>query len=77
MRNFIVTVVMLLHTVFSFSQECDYTLSGTIIDTNDNSPLSGATVIVAGLERAVIFNFEGNFKGNLDSHFKGNFKNFL
>ncbi|MAY22139.1 MAG: TonB-dependent receptor [Flavobacteriaceae bacterium] len=62
MRNFIVTVVMLLHTVFSFSQECDYTLSGTIIDTNDNSPLSGATVIVAGLERAVISNFEGNFK---------------
>ena len=43
------------------AQTCDYTLNGTVIDLHDGSPLSGATVIVAGTEEAVLTDLDGTF----------------
>ena len=35
------------------SQNCDYTLSGAVTDLHDGSALVGATLIIAGSEKAV------------------------
>ena len=46
----IVLLVLLITVAQVFSQECDNTLTGTITDLHDGSPLVDATVIVAGSE---------------------------
>ncbi|MBW4969065.1 TonB-dependent receptor [Croceibacter atlanticus] len=58
-------------TLFVNAQECEYTLQGTIVDFHDNSPLVGATLIVAGLEKAVLSDFDGNYtiKGLCDGSY--------
>jgi len=43
------------------AQECTSSISGSVIDLHDKSPLSGATIIVAGLEVAVLTDLDGNF----------------
>ncbi|WP_233265969.1 TonB-dependent receptor [Formosa sp. L2A11] len=45
----------------SISQNCDNTFSGTVKDLHDGSLLVGATVIVAGSEKAVQTDLDGKF----------------
>ncbi len=54
-------LILLLSSTISFSQNCDNTLSGTVIDLHDGSLLVGATLIVAGTEQAVVTDFEGKY----------------
>lgn len=54
-------LLLLLSSIISFSQNCDNTLSGTVIDLHDGSLLVGATLIVAGTEQAVVTDFEGKY----------------
>ncbi|WP_339848973.1 TonB-dependent receptor [uncultured Dokdonia sp.] len=50
-----------LLSIASTAQECTYTLSGYIIDLHDNEVLSGATIIVAGSEDAVMTDSLGKY----------------
>lgn len=43
------------------AQDCSYELSGYIIDLHDNTVLEGATIIIAGSERAVTTTAEGKY----------------
>ena len=43
------------------AQDCNYTLSGTVIDFHDKTPLVGATIIVAGLEKATLSDIDGSY----------------
>ncbi|WP_025663197.1 TonB-dependent receptor [Aquimarina megaterium] len=54
-------LILLLSSITSFSQNCDNTLSGTITDLHDGSLLVGATLIVAGSEKAVVTDLDGKF----------------
>lgn len=60
MRKYIL-FMLLLCSIPSISQKCDNTLSGTIKDSHDGSLLSGATLIIAGLEKYVETDLKGNF----------------
>lgn len=62
MKHFFLTAIALLFSVISFSQECNYTLSGKVIDIHDQSPLAGANIIVAGPELYVLSDLDGNFE---------------
>ncbi len=46
----------------AISQDCSYTLYGYVIDLHDNSVLTGATIIVAGSERAVTTDNQGRYE---------------
>ena len=59
--RFYVLVLLLLSSLPSISQQCNYTLSGTVIDIHDKSPLAGAVLIVAGIEQAVETDLDGKF----------------
>ena len=52
----------LLLSFTAISQDCSYTLSGYVIDLHDNSVLTGATIIVAGSERAVTTDNQGRYE---------------
>lgn len=54
-------LILLLSSITSISQNCDYTLSGTVLDLHDGSVLAGATLIVAGTEQAVQTDLDGKF----------------
>lgn len=56
-----VFAVLLMSSFPSFSQNCDFTLTGIITDLHDGSVLEGATLIVAGSELTVVTDFEGKF----------------
>ena len=43
------------------AQDCNSTLSGTVIDFHDKSILVGATIIVAGLEKATLSDIDGSY----------------
>ncbi|MGB5699754.1 TonB-dependent receptor domain-containing protein [Muriicola sp.] len=60
MRNYAL-LILLISSISSFSQNCDYTLSGTVTDLHDGSLLIGATLIVAGTEQAVETDLDGKF----------------
>ncbi|QIE58582.1 TonB-dependent receptor [Rasiella rasia] len=62
--KFIYLMVLALVSPYVLSQNCNLILSGTVIDLHDQSVLAGATVIVAGVEKAVVTDFDGNFKIN-------------
>lgn len=59
------SVLLLLLLTFVFgvvqSQDCIYTLSGTVIDEHDNSSLEGATVYLLGQGKGGYANQEGRF----------------
>ncbi|WP_149272983.1 TonB-dependent receptor [Pareuzebyella sediminis] len=59
--RFYVIVVLLCCSIPLFSQDCDYTLSGTVVDMHDGSLLPGATLIVAGTEQVVQTDLEGKY----------------
>ncbi len=54
-------LILLLSSIPSISQNCENTLSGTVTDLHDGSLLAGATLIVAGSERAVVTDLDGKF----------------
>ena len=53
--------ILLLCSIPSIAQNCSYTLSGKVIDSHDDTPLVGATIIVAGLEKAVQTDLNGSY----------------
>ncbi len=59
--RFYYLIILLFCSVICKSQNCDYTLSGTVIDSHDGSPLSEAILIIAGLEIEIKSNNEGLF----------------
>ena len=54
-------VILVLYSITAISQNCNNNLSGTVKDSHDNSPLVGATLIVAGTEQAVQTDLDGNY----------------
>lgn len=58
MRTYL-CMILLCSTMIAQSQNCNYTLSGKIIDLHDNSVLPGATLIIAGLEKVVESDIDG------------------
>ena len=52
---------LLFSSMHSFSQECNNTLTGTLLDIHDGSKLSGATIIVTQTGAAVQTDLDGNF----------------
>ena len=60
MRLPFILMVMLIST-YVYGQNCESILYGKIIDLHDGSPLSGATIIVAGPETAVLSDLDGSF----------------
>ncbi|MBT0608372.1 TonB-dependent receptor [Aequorivita echinoideorum] len=64
--HFQALLILLLCSITAISQNCDNTLSGSVVDQHDGSVLVGATLIIAGTEQATITDFDGNFSiGNL------------
>ena len=54
-------LILLFSSITSFSQDCDNTLSGKLTDLHDGSLLIGATLIIAGTEKAVQTDFDGKY----------------
>ena len=55
-------LILLCSGIIAFSQNCNNTLSGTVTDIHDNTPLVGATLVVAQTEQAVQTDFDGKFE---------------
>ena len=54
-------LLLLCSSLYSFGQECDNTLNGTLLDIHDSSVLTGATIVVAQTGVAVQTNLDGDF----------------
>ncbi len=54
-------IVLLLSSMSSISQTCDFTLKGRVIDLHDGAPLIGATLIVVETGKAVETNLDGEY----------------
>lgn len=61
MRSYSIGLFLMLGTIVS-GQDCNHTLSGKTIDFHNSTPLIGATIIVVGLDKAVLSDFNGQFK---------------
>ncbi len=61
MRTYVLPI-LLFSGIMAFSQDCESTLSGSVKDSHDHSPLVGATLIIAETEQAVQTDFDGNFE---------------
>ncbi len=59
--RFCCLTVLLLSGVVGISQNCDYILSGAVLDAHDGSPLSEATLVIAGLEIETTSDINGAF----------------
>lgn len=60
--RYLLIIALFLCGASSVGQVCEYSISGTLNDLHDNTPLSGATIIVAGVEKAVLTNLDGYYK---------------
>ncbi len=56
-----VVSIFILTTSFVFSQDCNLTISGKIIDVQDNSPLEAAVIEVLGTRLAAVSDANGDF----------------
>lgn len=54
-------IVLLLCSYLSVSQNCNYTLSGTVLDLHDGTPLVGAVLIVKETNQSVQTNLDGQY----------------
>lgn len=54
-------LILLLSSVISISQNCNNTLSGTVIDQHDGSLLTNATLVVVGSKQFVLTDIDGKF----------------
>lgn len=53
--------IFLLVGSLTFSQNCDESITGQVIDFHDGRPLAGATIVVAGPEKYALTDLDGNF----------------
>jgi len=60
MRYYAIMVLLLCSTL-THSQNCDYSLSGSVLDLHDGQILVGATLIIAGTDQAVQTDIDGKF----------------
>lgn len=61
MRIYVLLILFLCNSISLMSQNCDYTLSGAVTDLHDGSALVGATLIIAGSEKAVQTDLDGKY----------------
>jgi len=54
-------MLLLCSVFFANAQNCNYTLSGKVIDLHDDSVLPGATLIVAGFEKVTQSTIDGTY----------------
>jgi outer membrane cobalamin receptor len=62
MKQFLIGLLMMFSSVTSFAQ-----ITGTVVDSETNEPLPGATVIEQGTSNGVTTDFEGSFSFNVDA----------
>lgn len=55
-------LILFFVSFLSYSQKCNETLSGVVVDFHDGSPLSGAVLIIAGVESFTQTDLNGNFR---------------
>ena len=60
MRNILLAALLIIYSV-AYSQNCNSSLSGKIIDLHDGSILSGATIMVLENNFTTISDIEGNY----------------
>ena len=65
MKKLLLVGLMMLSSFITFAQ-----ISGTVLDSDTNSPLPGATVIIQGTSDGVVTDFDGKF--SLESAVAGN-----
>lgn len=53
--------IFLLAASFSYSQDCNLSLKGKLVDLHDNTPLAGALINVVGTNENIFSNTNGNF----------------
>lgn len=56
-----ILVILLLCSITSISQNCNQSLSGSVVDLHDGSSLSDAILIVVGFEKVVVTDQDGKF----------------
>ncbi len=59
--HFKVLILFLLSSFYGFSQNCEASLSGRVIDIHDGSALPGATLVISNIDEAVTTNIDGEF----------------
>lgn len=62
MRHLLVFLVLTMFPAISWSQECDLSLEGLVIDYHDQTPLEGAVLEVTARGRYAQTDLEGRFK---------------
>lgn len=62
--KYVITVLTLLMCVMGKTQTCNNTFSGLVIDQHDDSPLSGATLVLIESDTAVLSDLDGSFSFN-------------
>ena len=58
MRSYL-WVCLCAFSMIANAQNCTATLSGKVIDFHDQTPLVGATIIIAGLEKSTLSDIDG------------------
>ena len=53
--------IFLLAASFSYSQNCNLSLKGKLVDLHDNTPLAGALINIVGTNENIFSNTNGNF----------------
>lgn len=61
MKNFLISMMMLLTSLASFGQ-----INGKIVEFGTNEPLPGASIVIEGTKNGVTTNFEGKFSINTE-----------
>lgn len=56
-----VFALLILSSAYSFSQECNYTFSGEILDFHNKVPISGAAIYIKALNTYVSSDIDGKF----------------
>lgn len=66
-----ILILILIIGFQSFSQNCNQTITGRVVDFHDGSPLSGAVLIIVGYEKFTQTDLDGNFQ--YDNLCEGNY----
>ena len=56
-----VCLIAMLCTSIMVAQDCKFTLTGTIQDFHDGTPIAGATIYMKNIERYTTSNIDGYF----------------
>ncbi|NKI32197.1 TonB-dependent receptor [Croceivirga thetidis] len=59
--RFIIATMLFCHHLMGFTQVCEASLTGNVIDFHDRSPLARATITVIGQEATVVSNEDGSY----------------